>query len=206
LIYSNSKKSIENNYQNIKDMCAPDQSDHFICPSTEVFGTASVIWGLIGPGRIFSPGHIYSVLVFFFLIGAVSPIIPWVITRRYPNSFFKYVNFPVIYSGTGLIPPATAVNYVPWGIVGFIFQYYIRRKSFSWWSKYNYVLSAALDSGVAIGAVIIFFTLQYPKNGEIGANNVLVWWGNAQAFNNSDGNSEPLQTVASGSTFGPTSW
>ncbi|GJJ08981.1 hypothetical protein Clacol_003202 [Clathrus columnatus] len=31
--------------------------------------------------------------------------------------------FPVIFNGTGLIPPATAVNYVPWALVGFILQY-----------------------------------------------------------------------------------
>jgi OPT family oligopeptide transporter len=192
--------------QNIKGMCTPDQPDHFICPSTEVFGTASVVWGLIGPGRIFSPGKIYYILTFFFIIGAVTPIISWLITRRYPNSFFKYVNFPVIYSGTGAIPPATAVNYVSWGIVGFIFQYYIRRRNFPWWNKYNYILSAALDSGVALGAVLVFFTLQFPKDGTIGANNVLKWWGNVGAFNNTDGNSVPLKTVAPGMTFGPTSW
>ena len=87
-------------------------------------------------------------------------------------------SFPVIFSGTGYIPPASAVNYVPWAIVGFIFQYVIRRRHFSWWTKYNYVLSAALDSGVAIAAVLIFFILQYPKNGDIGLNNIQVWWGN----------------------------
>jgi hypothetical protein len=34
----------------------------------------------------------------------------------------KYINFPVIFTGTGLIPPASAVNYVPWTIVAFIFR------------------------------------------------------------------------------------
>lgn len=88
------------------------------------------------------------------------------------------LSFPVIFSGTGYIPPASAVNYIPWGIVGFIFQYVIRRRHFSWWTKYNYVLSAALDSGVAISAILIFFCLQYPRNGDIGATNLQVWWGN----------------------------
>jgi hypothetical protein len=63
--------------------------------------------------------------------------------HRRPNSWLRYVNFPVIFSGVGLIPPASAVNYVPWAIVGFIFQYVIRRRHFSWWTKYNYVLSAS---------------------------------------------------------------
>ncbi|KLO05160.1 hypothetical protein SCHPADRAFT_988863 [Schizopora paradoxa] len=64
----------------------------------------------------------------------------YLISRRYPNTFLKYVNFPVIFSGKAYIPPASAVNYVNyvlWAIVGFIFQYVIRRRHFSWWTKYN---------------------------------------------------------------------
>ena len=30
-------------FSNIADMCDPKQKDGFICPSTEVFGTASII-------------------------------------------------------------------------------------------------------------------------------------------------------------------
>ena len=75
--------------------------------------------------------------MFFFLIGAALPLIGYLITLKWPNSFFKYINFPVIFNGTGLIPPATAFNYVPWTIVGFTFNYLIRRRHFSWWTKYN---------------------------------------------------------------------
>jgi len=46
-------------FTNIPDMCSPDQKDGFICPSTEVFGTASIIWGVIGPARQFSKGQVY---------------------------------------------------------------------------------------------------------------------------------------------------
>ena len=80
---------------------------------------------------------LFSGLVFFFLAGALAPLGGYLITLKWPNSFFKYVNFPVIFSGTGLIPPATASNYVPWTIVGFTFNYVIRRRHFSWWTKYN---------------------------------------------------------------------
>ncbi|KAJ7271565.1 OPT oligopeptide transporter protein-domain-containing protein [Mycena rebaudengoi] len=40
------------------------------------------------------------------------------------------------------------------------------------------VLSAALDSGVAVSAVLIFFCLQYPRDGAIGKNTIQAWWGN----------------------------
>ncbi|KAJ6505537.1 OPT oligopeptide transporter [Mycena sanguinolenta] len=216
-------------FTNIKDFCAPNQKDGFICPSTEVFGTASIIWGteapkltkrqftecvsigVIGPRLMFSRGQTYyreiplHSLVFFFLVGAAAPAIAWTLNRRYPNSFLKYVN-PVIFNGTGLIPPATAINYVPWAAVGFIFQYVIRRRHFSWWTKYNYVLSAALDSGVAVCIIVIFFALQFPKNGTIGLTNIAIWWGNTVPFVGADygplGAGTPVQALAPGATFG----
>jgi len=79
-------------FTNIEGMCNPDQKDGFICPSTQVFGTASIIWGVIGPGLQFSKGQTYYPLVFFFLVGTLAPVIPWALSKRYPNSFLKYVN------------------------------------------------------------------------------------------------------------------
>jgi OPT family small oligopeptide transporter len=193
-------------FTNIPDMCSPTQKDGFICPSTEVFGTASIIWGVIGPRNQFSLGATYYPLLFFFLIGAITPVITWSLSKRFPNSFFKYVNMPVIFNGTGAIPPATALNFVPWAAVGFIFQYVIRRRHFSWWTKYNYVLSAGLDSGVAISILVIFFALQFPENGNIGITNIAVWWGNTVPFTGADGLGTPPRPLAPGATFGPTHW
>ncbi|KIJ32419.1 hypothetical protein M422DRAFT_76535 [Sphaerobolus stellatus SS14] len=192
-------------FTNIPNMCDDHQKDKFRCPSTKVFGTASIIWGVIGPANQFSKGQLFYPLTFFFLIGALGPVIPWLITRRYPNSFFKYINLPVIFTGTGLIPPATAVNYVPWGIVGFIFQYVVRRRHFAWWTKYNYVLSAALDAGVAVSAVFIFFVLQYPKNGKIGVG-LQNWWGNSASFDNCDGDGCANLPIPDSGHFGPDTW
>ncbi|KAN0078386.1 OPT oligopeptide transporter domain containing protein [Tylopilus felleus] len=187
-------------FTNIVDMCSTTQKDGFVCPNTQVFGTASIIWGVIGPQRQFSSGQVYYGLVWFFLVGAICPVIAWAAQRKWPNSWVRYLNFPVIFNGTGNIPPATAVNYVTWGIVGFIFQYVIRRRHFSWWTKYNYVLSAALDTGLACSIILIFFCLQFPANGTIGANNVAKWWGNTVFLKTADGLATPLRVT--NSTFG----
>ncbi|KAF7290406.1 OPT oligopeptide transporter [Mycena chlorophos] len=193
-------------FTNIEGMCDRDQKDGFICPSTVVFGTASIIWGVIGPARQFSHGQVYYALTFFFLIGFLCPLIAWICTIKWPNSWLRYLNFPVIFSGTGLIPPANSNNYVPWAIVGFIFQYVIRRRHFSWWTKYNYVLSAALDSGLAVSAVLIFFILEYPRNGTIGLTTIQSWWGNTVWLNTADGRKTPLIELIPGETFGPKTW
>jgi len=191
-------------FENIEGMCTTNAV--FICPVTQVFGAASVIWGVIGPQRQFSQGQLYYGLAFFFLFGALAPVVPWLMTKRYPKSFWKYINFPVIFNGTSLIPPATAVNYVPWIFVGWFFQSFVRRRNFSWWKKYNYVLSAALDSGVAVSSILIFFALQFPKKGTIGENTVLAWWGNNVYLNTLDGQGVTYKTVPDGQTFGPTKW
>ncbi|KAJ7644816.1 OPT oligopeptide transporter [Roridomyces roridus] len=193
-------------FTNIEDMCDRGQKDGFWCPSTEVFGTASIIWGAIGPKEIFTKG-IYHPLLYFFLIGFFCPFISWLLMFRWPNSrWMRYVNFPIVFSGTGLIPPANSNNYVSWAIVGFCFQYVIRRRHFSWWTKYNYVLSAALDSGIAVSTVLIFFILQYPRNGTIGINSIQSWWGNTVWMNTADAAGTPMRQVAPGETFGPRSW
>jgi OPT family oligopeptide transporter len=41
---------------NIEDICAPHQKQGFICPVSTTFATASIIWGAVGPQRLFSPG------------------------------------------------------------------------------------------------------------------------------------------------------
>lgn len=50
----------------------------------------------------------------------------------------------VLFGGLGYIPPGNGVNYLTWGLVGFVFQHLLRRRNFLWWRKYNYVLSSAL--------------------------------------------------------------
>jgi OPT family oligopeptide transporter len=40
----------------IPDICTPDQKNFFTCPFINLFTTASIIWGGIGPKRLFSHG------------------------------------------------------------------------------------------------------------------------------------------------------
>ncbi|KAH8781683.1 OPT oligopeptide transporter protein-domain-containing protein [Hyaloscypha finlandica] len=57
----------------IKGICKSGQADNFTCHGPRVFFNASVIFGLIGPQRIFSTGSIYSSLQYFWLAGALVP-------------------------------------------------------------------------------------------------------------------------------------
>lgn len=48
----------------------------------------------------------------------------------------------------------------------------IRKRNFRWWSKFNYITSAAIDSGTIISVLVIFLSLQ------INGQSQLDWWGN----------------------------
>ena len=64
------------------------------------------------------------------------------------------------------------------------------------------VLSAGLDSGLAIGIIVIFFTVYYPKNGTIGLHSIQSWWGNTVSFNTADASKLPMRVLADGEIFG----
>ena len=157
----------------VKNICVDDpQSDSpWTCPGDRVFFDASVIWGLAGPKRIFGSLGNYSAINWFFLGGAIGPVIVWLLHRAFPKqTWIRLINLPVLLGATAYMPPATALNYNSWIVVGTIFNFFVFRYRKQWWQRYNYVLSAALDAGVAFMAVLIYLS--------VGVENTsLTWWG-----------------------------
>ncbi|KAJ7667527.1 OPT oligopeptide transporter [Mycena polygramma] len=135
---------------NIPGICTSDAPDNFVCPSTNVFADAALIWGGVGPQRLFGSGGLYMQLLWGFPVGLVAPIPFYFLARRFPRSNWRYCEHPVFCGGVAAIPAASAYNYAAWGFTGFIFNFYIRRSHFRWWMRYNYILSAALDAGIAL--------------------------------------------------------
>lgn len=121
---------------NIEGICTPDQKQGLICPSARTFYNASVIWGVIGPKKVFGVGGLYSWVNWFWLIGFALPVIQYFLARRYPRSFLRYVVTPAIFGAAGQIPPSTLYYLMQWVIVGVVFNYFIRRRALGWWSKY----------------------------------------------------------------------
>jgi hypothetical protein len=76
---------------------------------------------------------------------------------------------------------------------------------FSGWVALD-VLSAGLNAGYAFGLLIVFFILQYPKNGTIGLNSIQTWWGNTVYMKTADYTGVPFKSLPEGGKFGPSSW
>ena len=160
---------------NIKDICDTSllpEGSPWTCPGDDVFYNASIIWGVIGPLRMFTEYGVYKEMNWFFLLGFLAPIPGWFLSRKYPNiKWLRLIHMPIIIGATSNMPPTRAVYYWAWGAVGIFFNFYVYRKFKAWWARHTYVLSAALDAGVAFLGVLLFFTLQ-SKN-IIGPE----WWG-----------------------------
>ncbi|TFK95330.1 OPT oligopeptide transporter protein-domain-containing protein [Pterulicium gracile] len=187
----------------IPDLCSPTQASGYICPSTTGLGTSSIIMGGIGPARLFgaaSPGGVsYSPLLWAFLLGGLAPIPFYILARKQPLSIWRYINMPIFFSGIGFMPSATGINYASWLLTGFIFQYYIRKKYFMRWMRYNYILSAGLDAGTALAIVAIFFLLALPVVGGV----QFQWWGNTVWQQTADAMAIPAMMLGEGEVFGP---
>ncbi|KAI5432740.1 variant 2, OPT super [Lathyrus oleraceus] len=159
----------------IPNICNVDllpEGSPWTCPGDDVFYNASIIWGVIGPQKMFTKEGIYPGMNWFFLIGLLAPVPVWFLARKYPNhKWIELINLPLIFSGGSNIPPARAVNYLSFGVVGIFFNFYIYRKYKTWWARHTYILSAALDAGIAFMGVLLYFALQgYDISGPD-------WWG-----------------------------
>ncbi|KAJ5849067.1 hypothetical protein N7534_007756 [Penicillium rubens] len=130
----------------ITGICTSAAVNGFSCPYSSTHFNTSLIWGAVGPRRYFSNQIGYSALLYFFLLGAILPIPVYYITRRYPKSL--------------------------WAVVGLTFGWLVRKRLHSWWSKYNFVLSSAMDSSVGIAGAMIFFAIYFT-----GASEHFNWWG-----------------------------
>ncbi|KAF9283788.1 hypothetical protein BGZ74_001858 [Mortierella antarctica] len=147
----------------------------FTCRNTNTFYSASIIWGAIGPARVFGnkDGALYAPVQWGFLAGALLPVPFWLAARKWPNvRWLQLVHWPVLLAATSNMPPYLPYMYTNGLVVGFIFMFLIRRYRYCWWSRYNYLTAAAMDSGLAISSLVIYFALQNQETV------FPTWWGN----------------------------
>lgn len=157
----------------IPDLCDASKlptDSPWLCPMDNVFYDASVIWGLLGPRRIFGDQGVYGKVNYFFLGGAIAPLLVWLAHKAFPDKeWIRLIHMPIMLGATSMMPPATAVNYTSWLLVAFLSGYVIFRYKQQWWTRYNYVMSGGLDAGTAFMTIFLFLTL----------NGISIdWWGN----------------------------
>ncbi|OBT55803.1 hypothetical protein VE04_03961 [Pseudogymnoascus sp. 24MN13] len=169
----------------INGICEAGNTNGFICPTGRRDFNSYVIFGVIGPRRIFGETGLYKNFLWLFLVGALTPKM-------------RYVSAQLLFGGMGFIPPATPLTYISWMVVGLIFNHFIRRRFSGWWNNYNYLTSGGMDLGLALCLIIMFFAVSLP------GKQFPSWWGIDVVANTLDTQDAAVQTVlAKGEIFGP---
>ncbi|KAK2674530.1 Oligopeptide transporter, OPT superfamily [Fusarium oxysporum f. sp. vasinfectum] len=186
---------------NIPNVCnAKLAPNGFTCPFSRTHFNTSMVWGALGPRRFFEPGALYRPLLWFFLVGALLPVVVYLLrTKAFPHiNWLKKIHVPLFLGGLNYIPPASGVNYGSWALFGLLFGVLVKKRKASWWHRFNFVLSSALDCSVAIAGIVIFFAVFYT-----GAADNFSWWGTTVYKDTCDWKSCPYKALAKGQTFGP---
>lgn len=182
----------------LEGVCTADAPFRFYCPGNNTFFTAAVLWGTVGPKRLWGVGGTYSPTLIGFPLGVVVVLIYWLVGKKFPNSAAIRNVHPVVAIAGSLQWAPYNMSYmwpaVPVSAFSWLF---VRKRWLALWSKYNFVLSAAFSAGMAISALIQFFGLAY--------NDVSIsWWGTDVVGSGcDDGLSCPHMVLDNGTWFGP---
>lgn len=182
--------------QHIPDLCETNQKDRFSCPGVNTYFTAAVLFGSLGARKVFGTGGIYTVLLSAFPVGFALPIVFYFFQRKLPRTHWAAKIHPVmLMQGGSYWSPYNLAYMWPAVIPGWFSMVFLRQRYLAFWSKYNYVCSAAFQAGIAIAAVIIFFAVSYPGV-------TIDWWGN-NASSGCEAKACTLLKLPKGEYFGP---
>lgn len=128
--------------------------------------------------------------MYFFLVGAgVSFIVIAMQLLRPKSQFWRRISPALLMSGAENIPTSTGIHYGSWMVAVLLFNFIIHKRNPSWWRNYNLILASALDCGVAIAAIIVYFAITYT-----GASGNYTWWGTTVVSSTCDSKGCPYKS------------
>ena len=156
-------------------LCEWDNPQHFVCTDAVLNFATAIEYGAFGIPNLF---ELYPIFPWCFLMGSLIGI-GWAVCQKWgpgiryrlqtrwsegtfniwnrsifqPLGLLHWVNPAVMWAGALNWTGGNNLSYATNGVyISFIFMYYIKRHYAAWWEKYNYLLEAGFDVGVAISA------------------------------------------------------
>ncbi|TPX41517.1 hypothetical protein CcCBS67573_g10571 [Chytriomyces confervae] len=120
------------------------------------FNTKALTWGALG-AQLFSPGKTYEWVTYSFGLGLVFPLPFYFLHKFFPKIGFNMINTGIICWYLGNLTVGINSSIFVRIILGFTFQYFLRKYRSEWFNRYNYLLAAGLDSGTNLA--VFFVTL-----------------------------------------------
>ncbi|KAG9325167.1 hypothetical protein KVV02_002021 [Mortierella alpina] len=159
------------------DGTKPDANGLWTGQRVQTFWGSGLIYGALGPARMFAFDGKYWFVYYGFLIGFLGPIVLWALSKKFPQYQWSKLNVAIFAGGLHNFPNGYAMGILVSLITALVFQWFLFRYHKGWWTKYTFILSAALDTGAAFTGLIIFLFLGGGLSPKLSVN-VPSWWGN----------------------------
>lgn len=120
----------------IEDVCSPHARMRFTCPGNATFFTASVLWGAIGPLKVFGAHGQYTATLIGWPLGLITTVALWLLLKKYPrHRFLRKIHPVALWSGPLNLAPYSFSYFWPAVPVAWFSWVYIRGRYLAFWSK-----------------------------------------------------------------------
>jgi hypothetical protein len=102
-----------------------------------------------------------------FVIGLGLPLPFFFAHKIWPKLRLNYFNTAILASFLGYLSMGINSSVNTYFVIAFFSQFYLRKYRPSWFIKYNYILSAAMDGGAQVMLFILTFAVQGGSNKEM---------------------------------------
>jgi OPT family oligopeptide transporter len=145
----------------------------------QMYNSQAIAWGGLSY-ELFSAGQRYQWVPLAYVIGLFIPVPFWVIHRYWPKLRADYLYTPIIAYYIGWLCVGINSCILSYFAVAFLSQWWLRTRYPRWFTKYNYIVGAALDGGTQVMVFILSFAVQ----GAGGTSHLFTtWWGADQGAN-----------------------
>ncbi|KAJ7790846.1 OPT oligopeptide transporter [Mycena olivaceomarginata] len=131
-----------------------------------------IAFALVGPKLLFAD-QMYNILPYGFLLGAVIPVILYLLHRKWPRARFDLWNVPIFATTMENFYGNISTSVLTSFILGSVNHLYLKKYKYTFWKTYAYIASAAADTGFNLNMLFLFIAFSAVK--------VTVaphWWGN----------------------------
>lgn len=120
----------------LEGVCTPDAPFRFYCPAVTSYFTAAVLWGTVGPKKLWGPGGQYAPTLVGFPLGIALVVIMWAIGNKYPRNKVIRSAHPVMWFFGGLVwAPFNLTYLMPAVPVAWFSWVYLKNRYVGLWSK-----------------------------------------------------------------------
>ncbi|MBW0495046.1 hypothetical protein O181_034761 [Austropuccinia psidii MF-1] len=123
------------------------------------FRNQSIGWGIFAR-TLYKAGGRYVMVPASLGIGLLLPIPFFIFHKFLPHWRLDRVNTPLVFGTFAFVGDRVNAGFMASVIAGFLSQFYAKRYHPKWFHRYNYVLSAALDGGAQVTAVVLGFVVE----------------------------------------------